>query len=841
MNTSQPFQQQLLATKFYLPTTSQTLIFRPRLTDLLNEGRKRHLTLISAQAGSGKTTLLSTWAKSLAADHEHIAWVSLDDGDNEPLRFWSYILTALDQQEPGHFTALVKTLHTPPVPSLQSIAHKLINTLAQSKEHWLLILDDYQTITQAEIHASVSFLLGHQAPQLHLFIASRLNLPFSLSALRAHQQLQEIKTEQLRCTVKEGAAFLQQVMKLTLNKNTIQDIINRTEGWLVGLQLFGLTMQGRSSPVDLPNDLSGNQRYILDYLTDEVIEQQSPEVQTFLLYTSILEKLTAPLCNSLLQQQNSQQMLEQLERTNLFVVALDPQQQWYRYHPLFAEALQNHLQQFHSKLVPTLHLRASQWYTRHNALTAAILHAFSAHEWHWAAQLIERLPFSLAWGNSEEQLVLLRRWLEQLPADIIRTHPRLCLTCAECLHSVTPSHTLEDWLNTAEYSLRKTLNQDKNTPQQQEQKNLLGEVLTFRAWLRSFQESGQHTLALCEQALSLLSPENYIIRAHVGFAQLMAYHASSANDMSAALQHGLHASSLARTANHIPLAANYMGTTVHYMVEAGRLHEAEQLARQTIAMGTHPDGLIIPEAGWPMTFYADILREWNQLDAALEIIQQAIELGKQSGSFALINCAYAILIHIQLSRGDLTAAQTTLEQFDYLGNKSNFQIFLYIRSYYTTIDQVRIWLATGQLDTARKWAERQDILSVSSSAFAYERAEVARIRVLLAQQHPVQALRQLKPVLSRAITGKRWDHVLELWLLRAIAHQMCDEPEEAQNILAEAIQRAEPEGYIRRFVDEGSTIATLLTDLRDQRRQQGPTPYLDTLLAAFATENTGYV
>jgi len=411
---SMVIQSQLLATKFFVPVAPGNLIARLRLHTLLDKSLKYSLTLVSAPAGFGKTMLLSAWAQSLEACHPLVAWVSLDEEDNEPRLFWTYILSALDQQQPECFTPLFKFLQSPEVPSLMDILTAFINRVLESQEHFVLILDDYHLITEQQVHTTLLYLVEHSPPQLHIILATRADPPLPLPLLRAHQQVLEVRTDQLRCTWQETGAFFDEVMGIQLPDETTQEIRNRTEGWLVGLQLLGLSLPERVDPLTLLEEVSGDQRYILDYLTEEVLRRQTQDMQAFLLCTCILGRLTASLCDAIWQRSGSQQMLERLEQANIFVVSLDSKRQWYRYHALFAEALCHQLKQTQPDLVPILHHRASLWYAQHSQTTEAILHAFKAHQWQWAADLIEqrRLPMmSLTWGVGRHEMVLLRQWL----------------------------------------------------------------------------------------------------------------------------------------------------------------------------------------------------------------------------------------------------------------------------------------------------------------------------------------------------------------------------------------------------------------------------------------------
>lgn len=365
MDEARLFQDRLLATKLFVPRPSHPLIQRPRLTTLLTQGLQRKLTLISAPAGFGKTTLLSSWVQSLPQDTPetpYVAWVSLDADDNEPVLFWSYVLTALDKLQSGLFAPLLTYLQTPQAPSvpIRSVLQTLINTLVGRNERFLLIFDDYHVISEAKVHQSLIYFWEHLPPQVQIMIATRADPPLLLSLLRARGEVLEIRTNQLRCTREESTAFLEEVMDIHLPIEISQEVNVRTEGWLVGLQLLGLSLQGHSDPAHLLDEVSGSQRYILDYLIEEILRRQPLLVQTFLLHTCILERLSAPLCDEVLAQTGSQEFEKFLECYNVFVVPLDGQRHWYRYHTLFAEALRSRLEQTEGEAVSALHLSANR-------------------------------------------------------------------------------------------------------------------------------------------------------------------------------------------------------------------------------------------------------------------------------------------------------------------------------------------------------------------------------------------------------------------------------------------------------------------------------------------------
>jgi len=701
MNMSIPLDNQLMATKFFVPVAPGTLIPRPHLIALLDKGLMYPLTLVAAAAGFGKTTLLSTWTQSRLASHPQVVWLSLDEEDNEPRLFWTYILTALNKQQPERFDPLLRQLQLPQASPLKYILTAFINLLIETEDRFVLILDDYQVITEEQVHTSLLYLIERLPPQLRIVLSTRADPPLSLSLLQAHKQILEVRTDQLRCTAEETGVFFKEVMGIDLPGEIIEQVTARTEGWLVGLQLLGFSLLEHADPRALIEQVSGDQRYIMDYLTEEVLQRQPKDVQMFLLCTSLLEHLTASLCDAVMPLTGSQQMLERFERANLFIVSLDSKRQWYRYHALFAEALRRQLELTDADLVPILHHRASLWYAQHNQSTQAILHAFSARQWQWAADLIEHLPLmAFTCGANQHELVLLHQWLQQLPAEVVHARPRLCLACAQLLWAVAPYTKLEVWLGTAEAKLTASLAEDQPNDlshplflhqERHERENLLGEVIAFDAFLRSDLIDGETVLARCQQALSLLSLDNLMVRALVASTQLRAFYASLTNDAVRALESGLQASSLAQAAGLTTLAISLMGTTTLLMIGTGRLHETRRLTQRAMMLGRELRELVLPEVGWPTLLQAEILREWNQLDTALSLAQEAIELCKQTTSLASLVYTlygYAILLRIYLSRADIAAAYAAFQQFEQIGTQMNLPTFLSLRAYFTTIDQV---------------------------------------------------------------------------------------------------------------------------------------------------------
>jgi LuxR family maltose regulon positive regulatory protein len=839
-------KQQLLATKFFLPTAPRTLIPRPRLHALLDNALKHSFTLVSAPAGFGKTTLLSTWAQSLAVPNTRVCWLSLDEEDNAPYLFWTYVLSALESQDSLSFGSLLLQLQSSSPPPLKFLPAQLINLLTESTHRFVLILDDYHLITEEQVHTTLASLVEHLPAQLHLILSTRADPSLPLPLLRAQRRAWEIRAEQLCCTTEETGAFFQRVVGLRLPGQILQEVKSRTEGWLVGLQLLALSLPEHGvDPLMLLQQVSGDYRYILDYLTEVVLHKQSPEVQRFLLCTSILERLSASLCDTVMEQTKSQAVLEYLERANLFVVALDSRRQWYRYHALFAQALSHQLEQNHADLVPILHDRASRWYAQHQQTTLAILHAFKAYQWQWAADLIEEAypPLvSFTWGADRYTLVQFRQWIEQLPAEILASRPHLCVACVHLLWTITPHALLYRWLDLAETALRASLtaaeaSQESLSAQElQEQRDLLGKVLTLRAYLWSYLADGETAFTFYELALVHLSPENAAFRAIVAIGESIASYSSSVNDVIASIKYGHQAALLTQEAKQPAVTLCMMAIATIHLVGAGRLHEAEQLTQQALLLERSSGDSLSPWIGWLTLCRAEVLREWNELASAQALATEAISLCEQALSLVsllFLTWVYAVQIRVCLSCGNLEAACTFLQQAEHIGQSMNQQVYWHLHSCFTTIDRIRLWLACGELDQATRWAQKIEMKEQHLTPFARERQEVARARILLAKDQPTAALQRLEPALQRATAGQRWGHVIEICLLQALAHQKLHEEPQALAALSEAVRLGEPEGYLRSFIEEGEAMAVLLGKLREEQRKTGPTTYLDRVLAAF--------
>ncbi len=788
------WQDQYLSTKFFVPMPPHTLIARPRLFSLLDESRQRPLTLISAPAGFGKTTLLSAWAQAQPPGNPHIAWVSFDEADNDPIRFWSYVLTALNRVQSGKYSGLVAYVQGEVRLSPHQIMTACLNRLWEHPEPQILVLDDYHLLTDEAVHTSLTAFIEHLPSQICIMLSTRADPPLPLPRLRGHGQLLEVRADQLRATPEEAGAFLREVLSIDLAENELEVVESRTEGWLVGLQLVGLSLQGRggrTAPDDLFEEVSGQQSYILDYMTEEVLRLQSPAIQHFLLHTSMLDRLTASLCDTVLGQTGSQNVLEELQRANLFVVPLDSQRRWYRYHALFAEALRARLEQVDDKAVRELSLRASQWCADHGDIAGAVQYALNAPDWARAANLIEPVAHTLIWRQGEQATV--RHWLERLPQDIVRARPFLCFAWASAFFVVVPPTTLEPWLELAKAGLtispslrgltEKAESDESSTSSNHD--HLLGEVLAFQAFVTSFSGDGRANLAQCQDIASHISEEHLLARGWLAGAEAQIYR--SLGEAVSATQRNQEASQLMQAARQTSIATSFLSSAASLLIMRGRLYEAWQCCERAIDFSKLEGYSLGVEVGHVSLYQMDILREWNQLDAAQELAQKVLRRDEP----LLHSMGLPVLARVYLVRGELDEAAEILKR---AGQVSEHLRNPYWHALHSITTQVRVWIASGEIERAARWAESVQHGKRHPAPLVRELEDLALLRVLLVQHKTDEALMRIVPLLESATKQERWGHVIELLLLQTLAYLEHREEQTAITALAQAVRLAEPEG-----------------------------------------------
>jgi LuxR family maltose regulon positive regulatory protein len=662
----------LLATKLYVPLLRPESVPRRRLLDRLEAGMRRKLTLVSAPAGFGKTTLLSEWHASSPGRALSFAWVLLDEQDNDPVRFWSYVLAALEMVRPGIGESARALLHALPPPGaaavgdrsrlLQAVLTALINDLVSAQgsgtpaHPLVLVLDDYHTIHAPAVHDSLAFFLDYLPTGMHVVILTRADPPLPLARLRARDQLLELRAADLRFTAGEVEFFLNRVMALDLSADAVSALDARTEGWAAGLQLAALSLQGldRQQAQRFIAAFAGTHRLILNYLTEEVLQRQSPEMQTFLMQTSILPYLTASLCDAVMGQSGSQAMLEQLANDNLFTTPLDDEGQWYRYHPLFADTLRSRLQQSSPDLLPVLHRRASTWHQGQGTLVDAVRHALAAADPVCAAQLVEAGYKRLAMRG---ELVTLHRWLDALPADLLQTRPKLCLAYALALAYTGRRELVEGYLQQAEAALAAT-------GEAAGADAVRGEIAAFRAVFASVNWAGHCSLELSQQALQLLpaagSDEDLWLR--VLTLQALGNCHRFQGQVRQAEESYAEALAAARALDSPFLVQAVTNRLGQNQLLQGRLRQAAQTFEAALQRAEDQGGELIWFSAELHAHLGTIYTEWDDLDQALQHARQGIELSRQAENRLALLEGYLALAGVQAAQGEEEAAGLALDR-----------------------------------------------------------------------------------------------------------------------------------------------------------------------------------
>jgi LuxR family transcriptional regulator, maltose regulon positive regulatory protein len=816
----------IIQTKLAVPVPRPALVARPDLLARLDAGLRGPLTLIAAPAGFGKTTLLSMWRARLSDTATPLAWVTLEDDDNDPLRFWRYLVTALDLLQPGiaaHVSSFVQGFQPP---SLRSLLPELLNALGTLAVDAALVLDDYHVIDSPAIHQMLTALLDHLPPRLHLVIASRTDPPLPLARLRARYQLIEIRADDLRFGPDEAALFLNQVMGLSLATAEVTALEARTEGWIAGLQLAALSMQRRT---DLPGfiaALRGSHRSILDYLVDEVIARQSEDVTAFLMHTAVLHRLTASLCNAVTEQTDGQAMLEALERANLFVVPLDDERRWYRYHHLFAEALAHRLEQTQPERVAAVHSRASAWYEGQGMLADAIRHAIAAQDVARTVHLLDQhVQTAIMYGEAATLL----RWLQAIPVAQVRANPHLCIAAGWAhfiaLNAGGRLERIEPALQDAERAIA------EQPGSSLEREQLLAEVHALRATIAIEQGDTARGIALAEAALAHLPASNLFLRSSLSYSLGDSYRAGGNTD--AAIQAFMNARALGETSSSLltTLLASFDLSEV--LVEHGQLQRAAAICRAALSLVEQPTGRndqTVPLVGAARIGLAKILYEWNQLDEARAQLEAGIELTLRPGGLGIARHGILALAFVEQAQGREDHARVLIDEAEQLAHASPRHDALARLS----PAKVRLWLAQGNLSAARSWADQSSYNPQQLPLYPEELAYGALARVYLTQP-TADTLRQAEALVSSALAVAeahgRIGHVIELLLLQALALSAQGKIEPALVSLSRSLSLAEPEGYVRTFVNAGPPLVPLL----HTARAQGMMPtYASRLLDAYA-------
>jgi LuxR family maltose regulon positive regulatory protein len=830
----------LLTTKLYIPPLRPELVSRPRLVERLEAGLVRKLTLVSAPAGYGKTTLLSEWihqAQSGVTPPLPVAWLSLDEGDNDPARFLPHLIGAMQTIVPAVGESLLSALQAHQPPPIQVVLTSLINELtAIPPDSSLccllgLVLDDYHLIEHQQIHDAVAFLVDQLPPPpegMHLVIATRKDPLLPLPRWRARAEMAEIREADLRFTLEEATQFLNQVMGLTLSSDDIGTLEARTEGWITGLQLAALSMRDLDTAGSsrFISAFAGDDRHIVDYLVDEVLAQRPPGTKRFLLQTSILERMSGPLCDAVTESEGGQNALEMLEQTNMFVVPLDHRRRWYRYHHLFADLLRNRLRAMVGAAgLPPLHLRASEWYERNGYAAEAVSHAFAAGNLTKAASLVEQNARDM-FARSELKTIM--TWVDALPKDLVIARPWLCVFYAWALRLTGgQAGAVEKRVRDAELALRE---QEPPLPENKA-RAVLGHVAGIRAYQALYGEDIPQTIQLAHQALESLPVATFergLTAMALGWASrfdgdLLGSNQAFVEARTASLASGNTYGSISATCR-----------MAYTEVLAGNLKQAAKICEEALQEAAGAEGRYLPVAGYAMVVLGTVYHEWNSLDAAARHLVEGIDLCAQVGSLFDQVLGYSMLARVRQAEQDWDGVRQALHSAERLSLKMKGYLFA---QRWVEDSQVRLWSVRRRMADIARWTHETALSVDGEVSFVRELEHIilARALVALGSEQPGEpyldgALDLLARLLALAESTGWMGKAIEILVLQALAHQAQGDTGRALSALERALSIAEPEGYLRTFLDEGPPMARLLSEAADC----GIAPdYARSLLAAY--------
>ncbi len=811
----------LVETKMFVPHTREGAVSRPRLEDQLPAGSR--LTLVSAPAGFGKTTLVGSWVAHLASSAgTRVAWVSLDAADQHPESFWTYVLTAVERAVPGAGSAGLAALGAgQPV---EAVLAAVLNELSVLPDDLVLVLDDYHLADSPPLQAAMSFLVEHLPPQVHLVISTRADPALPLARLRARGELAEVRAADLRFTDIEIAAFLTATAGLTLDVADLALLGHRTEGWVASLQLAALSLRDRDDPSAFIAGFAGDDRYIVDYLVEEVLAQEAADVREFLLHTALLDRLTGPLCDAVTGKSHGALMLESLERRNLFVVPLDDRRRWYRYHHLFADVLQARLLQDDAGVIPGLHRRASSWYAAEGHPEEAVRHALAAGDSARAADIVE---LALPDLRRERREGLLRRWAAELPDDAVADRPALAMGLVGGLMASNDFTDVERRLRDIEHMLTKPA-PDLVVHDPGELERVPAAIDTHRAGLSLVAGDLPGAISHAHAAITKAPEGDDLTRASAtglaGLANWAMGDIEAAHSCYAACAEGL------TRANHIADVLGCSLTLADMELALGRLQDAEQTLRRALDLADahqHHSGVPSSAGGAPaLRGTSDMLVAlsrcaWhrNDLTDAADLLRRADELGEPLGLPQHPYRWRVALARLRTADRDYLGALELLDEAErvYVGDFSPP-----VHPIHAT--RARVLLAAGDTSAVSDWAREHNLTPDDPLSYLREYEHLTLARLLFAQHQEApaagrleEALTLLDRLLAAAESGRRFGTVIEVQVLRARALAARGEDETAQTALRRAVDLAEPDGWVRFFVDAGPALSPVLAALSDRR------------------------
>jgi LuxR family maltose regulon positive regulatory protein len=806
----------LLTTKFHIPATRARLVPRLRLQQRLAEAltREHSLIVISAPAGFGKTTLLSEWLQQLSLP---AAWLSLDSADNDVARFLAYLSATLQKIYPEAAQLMATALHAASLPETESLLTALVNEINSSARSGVLVLDDYHVIDMPVVHTALAFLVDHLPAQLHLVIAGRTDPPLSLARLRACDQLIELRAADLAFTPIESAAFLNEVMRLKLTQADIAALAERTEGWIVGLQMAALSLQGHADRSEFVRAFTGSHRFVLDYLIEEVLERQPSDVQDFLLRTSVLDRMTAALCEALTGRADSQAVLQQLEQANLFIVPLDDERRWYRYHHLFADLLRSRLLQTHPELVPRLYQLASGWYARNELIAEAMEAAVAAGDVDQVARLAEENVIALMDHGELSKLV---DWMNTVPVEVRRTRPWLCVAHAWAAVYTGQMAAVEPCLQEAERVLHVQVTDQALDPR------LVGHIATIRSNVALLVGADDQAVELACDALRSLPDKDYLARGCALRVLGLTYRTDGDLDTTLILLR--EASEMNRLAGDSHLAVTVLHDLALTEMMHGELQQALAACQEGLRLveeHRQRGGGQLPATGYIYGLLGRVLCEQNDLEAAANYAQASVALSRHWELAEVLADCYVDLALVLRSRGELDAALDAIRAARQTAQRLSDWYVSMIEPY-----EARIQLARGDLAAVAQWAARQQhVTDFGRDAYTAHNG-LTLARLFIAQRRYGDALPVLEQVLRASEKVQATAQVLAALVLEALVFEAQHKTDLALNALKRALMLGEPRGYVRIFVDEGAPLGNLL---RQAAARGIAIEYVERLLAAL--------
>lgn len=821
-------------TKMYWAHLRPNLVARPRLIEKLDRGLEEchSLTLVSAPAGYGKTTLLHEWLSTKdqrspsedesrrqndetqsSAESLHpfkIAWLTVDEADNDPTRFWSYVVLSLQAISDELGETVLAQLRSPQPPPVNLILPSLLNEIDALRGRGILVLDDYHAIHDPRIHESMGFVLEHLPSTLHLVLSTRTDPPLPLARLRANALVTEVRAADLRFTLEEVLALLNDRNHLGLSDRHVITIAEQTEGWIAGLQLAALSLEGRDaeSRAQLVANFSGRQQFVLDYLTDEVLRRQSESVQTFLLQTSILDRLIGALCDAVTERSDGHVVLESLNKANLFLVPLDTEGSWYRYHHLFAELLRARLRESRPDEVSGLHTRASEWCEQNGLTAEAVDHAMAARDLERAGRLVKQVAGRMFVGN---EIGTLLGWLRALSGDTAHSDPELSMILAWALLATSQMDVLDSHLAIIERELGVTADgSPEHGVLSPRIRGALAEILCVRSNLPLHSRDPLRVLRMCERGFEYLGQDvaRGLFQPRTSIESILTFNCAVAHELLGdlrAAEEELEAAIAIEPKNwHI----SQMTSTrlAQLLMAQGRLKEAADVWRDALRRAMDARGQISPFSGLPHAGLGNILCEWNQLDEAESQLKQGLELGRPWSNLDTLFLAHAGLARIQESKGDYEAALGSWEELRQAARnlKASWAI--------TRAEAHRacLWARQGNFTAARRWVERMSISGQETIPSLEEVQALILARVLIALGELDQALGILSTIRQSAEAGGRRDRCIEILMLQALVAQAQGRTAAALSDLRASLALAEPDGYVRVYLDEGEPMGRLL-------------------------------